>query len=235
MKQFFTFIIILILGINTSFSQCNRAAPFQDGPFGDYTINGTATLSFLLNGTKSLNFDSNFSTTSGPDLHVYLSKSTSVSTPGGNLTTPNTIDLGLLQSASGSQSYDLTNHSPSVSLDDYDYVIIHCKAYDHYWGSGTLGANQGTDCTSLLSIEDIQQHQTKIFPTVIQNNELIIEIISTENSFLNILSITGQKIRNSVILKDPRTQINTSFLEKGIYLIQVINQGKTFTKKIIIP
>ena len=235
MKYLLSIIAALVLGLNFGFSQCYREAPFANGPFGDYTINGTATITFLLDGSKTLDFDSNFSTTAGPDLHVYLSESASVSTPGGNLTTPNTIDLGLLKNASGTQSYDLSAITPVVNLNSYTYVIIHCKQYDHYWGSGTFGANQGSDCASLLSVDDFSLNQIKISPTLVTNNELNIELTSINNSVLNIYSVNGQKMKKSVILKNHKNTINTSSFEKSIYLIQVIEEGESITKKIIIP
>jgi hypothetical protein len=234
MKFIITFITIALFGVQTNYAQCYREAPFPAGPVGDYAINGTATISFLLNGTKTLAFDSNFSTDSGPDLHVYLSQSSTVSTPGGNLTTPNTIDLGLLQSPSGAQNYDLTAITPSVNLDNYTYVIIHCKQYDHGWGAGTFGSNQGGDCASLLSVENFSNTNTKIYPTIVTNNELYIESFSVGNSTLNIFTITGQKIRNSVILNSGKNFIDTSSFEKGIYLIQITNNGNPIIKKIII-
>lgn len=235
MKHLFTFIGIVLFGFNINFAQCYREAPFPAGPVGDYAIAGTAKLNFFLNETKTLTFDSNFSTAAGPDLHVYLSQSGTVSTPSGNLTTPNTIDLGLLQSNTGAQTYDLTSITPTVNLDSYTYVVIHCKEFDHGWGAGTFGSNEGTDCASLLSVNEFSLEKTKIFPTVVENNELFIELHSNENTFVNILAITGQKIRNSVVLKNGKNKIDTSFLSKGIYLFELIQQGKTVTKKIIIP
>ena len=100
MKLKYYTIAVFVLSFQVIIGQCIRTAPFQDGP--EYTLNGTAELNFLLDETKTLVFSSDFFTNSGPDLHVYLSNSSTVSTPvNGVLVTEDAIDLGLLQSSSG--------------------------------------------------------------------------------------------------------------------------------------
>jgi hypothetical protein len=75
------------------------------------------------NGSWKL-FLSNFSTTNGPDLHVYLSTDQNATT---------FIDLGLLKSTSGNQVYNL---SGDPGLATYKYVLIWCKQYAVYFGGG---------------------------------------------------------------------------------------------------
>jgi hypothetical protein len=75
------------------------------------------------NGTWKL-YLFNFSTTNGPDLHVYLE------------TTENAtsfIDLGLLKSTTGNQTYNI---SGNPSLATYKYIIIWCKQFGVFFGGG---------------------------------------------------------------------------------------------------
>lgn len=80
---------------------------------------------YELNGTKSLVFEG-FKTDSGPDLKVYLSKSTSNS---------NIVDLGALKSLSGNFNYTLDN---SVNLGEYKHVLIWCEDFSVLFGNGVL-------------------------------------------------------------------------------------------------
>jgi hypothetical protein len=67
-----------------------------------------------------------FSSSGGPDLHVYLSK---------EVQPVNFIDLGSLRSITGDQAYTIVG---SPDLATYRYVLIHCKAYNHLFGSAAL-------------------------------------------------------------------------------------------------
>ncbi len=75
------------------------------------------------NGTWKL-YLSDFSTTNGPDLHVYLANSVNASS---------FIDLGLLKSTSGNQTYNISGN-PSIS--NYKYVLIWCKQFSVFFGGG---------------------------------------------------------------------------------------------------
>lgn len=68
----------------------------------------------------------NFSSSSGPDLHVYLSQ---------ERLPVNFIDLGSLRSKTGDQAYSIPN---DANLTAYKYALIHCKAYNHLFGSAAL-------------------------------------------------------------------------------------------------
>lgn len=226
-------LLFAILTITTIEAQCIRTAPFANGPFGDYAINGVATLSFLTDGTKTLAFDSAFGTSSGPDLHVYLSQASTVSTPGGVLQTPNTIDLGLLKSASGSQSYDLSAISPVVNLDSYDYVIIHCKEFDHYWGTGTFGVTSGPDCAS-LSVFEAVENTIEVYPTLVRGDGFQIIIPNGKHAKAQLFSVTGKSVGQLHNLIDEINFVQTSFLPRGIYILQVEIDTKRQAQKIII-
>lgn len=233
MKIVSSILVVFILSFQAIYGQCIRTAPFVDGP--EYSLNGTATLNFLLDGTKTLDFSSNFSTDSGPDLHVYLSNSETVSTPvNGELVTEGAIDLGLLKSSSGSQSYDLSGISPVVDIDGYAYVVIHCAEFNHYWGTGTFGVKSGADCAN-LSAEGTTQTQFKVYPTKVENQVFYIENNGAEQPFVNIMSILGEVVQESVLLTEVRTSIDTSTLKSGIYMVQIVFENRMETYQIVIP
>lgn len=106
---------------------CSRHAPVFGVPSGDYDVDGSATLVDSL-GTLYLKFSSDFSTSPGPDLYVYLTETGEAPTAPGN----DDYEIALLISNTGAQTYTLPS---SISIDDYDYVTIHCKQYNHLWNS----------------------------------------------------------------------------------------------------
>ncbi len=233
MKLKYYTIAVFVLSFQVIIGQCIRTAPFQDGP--EYTLNGTAELNFLLDETKTLVFSSDFFTNSGPDLHVYLSNSSTVSTPvNGVLVTEDAIDLGLLQSSSGSQSYDLSALVPAVDIDAYTYVVIHCAEYNHYWGTGTFGVKSGADCAN-LSVGETTQNEFKVYPTKVENEVFYIENFGAEKPILNIMSILGEVVQESVLLTEVRTAIDTSTLKSGIYMVQIVFEKRMETYQIVIP
>ena len=91
---------------------------------GSYRVSGDVTVSTQSDGTIKVELESNFSTSSGPGLYVYLSNSTS----GG-------LDIGKLKSTSGSQTY---LPPANVTLSDYDYVLIWCKPFGVTFGQAKL-------------------------------------------------------------------------------------------------
>lgn len=94
-----------------------------------YSVSGTATLR-QTGSTISLVLESNFATSNGPGLFVYLAK-----TAAGSLNSQNSISLGNLQSTSGIQTYAVP---ASVSLTDFDYVVIYCLPFTVRFGTAQL-------------------------------------------------------------------------------------------------
>ncbi len=95
---------------------------FTSGPFG--TVTGKAEV-YELNAMFVLKI-SNFNTTNGPALHVYLSK---------EAMPVNYIDLGSLKSTNGSQVYNI----PAMpDFSQYKYISIHCVDFNHLFGSALI-------------------------------------------------------------------------------------------------
>ncbi|HEU5166099.1 MAG TPA: DM13 domain-containing protein [Chitinophagaceae bacterium] len=108
--------------VDTSMANIRFNGTFGNGPYG--AVNGTAKIYFQ-NNQYILALE-NFSSSNGPDLHVYISK---------ELQPVNYIDLGKLQAVSGNQQYQLTEN---ISFSEYKYALIHCQQYNHLFGSADL-------------------------------------------------------------------------------------------------
>ena len=95
---------------------------FSNGPYG--RVMGNVEIlkqdsGFILRLKK-------FSSSSGPDLHVYLSKEQQPR---------NFIDLGSLRSRTGDQAYRVPENT---DVNAYPFALIHCQAYNHLFGSARL-------------------------------------------------------------------------------------------------
>lgn len=100
-----------------------KSGMFMNGPYG--SVAGNAHVYVNLNGPLDMALEG-FNTSNGPDLYVYLSK---------EIMPVNFISLGALKSTSGNQIYEV----PGVpDLNEYKYVCIHCKQYNHLFGYALL-------------------------------------------------------------------------------------------------
>jgi hypothetical protein len=108
--------------VDTTVAMGRYAGMFINGPYG--SVSGTAKI--YLQGTQYKLALENVMISNGPDLHVYVSKEILPST---------FIDLGRLQSVAGNQLYNIPD-APDFS--QYKYALIHCKQYNHLFGSAEL-------------------------------------------------------------------------------------------------
>lgn len=140
MKQNIILTSLITIIIFASCSKQSSIAP------ANITDNDTASSNLILTGTFSsvgsetvmghsriYNNDgkytlvlNDFSTTAGPDLHVYLSQ---------EAPPIHFIDLGKLRANSGTQVYDIPG-MPDFNL--YTFVLIHCQQYNHLFGESEL-------------------------------------------------------------------------------------------------
>lgn len=114
--------IILDDIVDTTIAVPGNNGNFMNGPYG--RVSGMATL-YNQNGRYILALE-DMNISNGPQLHVYLSK---------EVQPVNFIDLGPLQSTMGNQLYNITG-SPDFS--QYKYALVHCKKYNHLFGSAEL-------------------------------------------------------------------------------------------------
>jgi len=108
--------------VDTTIAMGKYTGTFINGPYG--SVSGSAKI-YLQNNQYKLALE-NITISNGPDLHVYLSK---------EVLPANFIDLGNLQSVAGNQLYNIPGNP---NFTQYKYALIHCKRYNHLFGSAEL-------------------------------------------------------------------------------------------------
>jgi hypothetical protein len=114
--------IVLDNTVDTTVAEPGNNGNFINGPYG--RVSGMATV-YNQNGNFILALE-DMNISNGPQLHVYISK---------EMQPVNFIDLGPLQSTLGNQLYNIPGN-PDFS--QYKYALVHCKKYNHLFGSAKL-------------------------------------------------------------------------------------------------
>lgn len=216
MKTTILSFIILLFTLPSINSQCSvRTSTFQNG---DYVVTGTARLEFSSTGKKILSFD-NFSTMAGPDVDVYLSN------------TNNSVTGGIKIS---DVSYSTTSQytvPTGIDINDYQYIVLWCTDFGQYWGFGQLSAETTATCVTTLSVDNNFIDKIGVYPNPTSD---IIHISGTNinSAEIRIFDFLGKTVFQKNNNLDQ--EINLSHLKKGIYLLQINNQGKINTKKIVL-
>ncbi|TAE59887.1 MAG: hypothetical protein EAZ89_02020 [Bacteroidetes bacterium] len=91
-----------------------------------YNVSGGASLAPTATGLV-INLLDNFLSQSGPGLYVYLSDSP-ISVNGG-------VEIAKLRKTSGADSYVVP---AGVTLDEFDYILIHCKPFNVTFGAAKI-------------------------------------------------------------------------------------------------
>ncbi len=99
---------------------------FINGPYG--SVRGSVHVVKNTNGSLELLIE-NLQSSNGPDLQVYISK---------EVQPVNFISLGALKSVNGNQVYSISG-MPDIA--EYKYALIHCRAFNHLFGSAELMKN----------------------------------------------------------------------------------------------
>lgn len=103
-----------------------RAGAFSGN--NGYSVSGEATI-VDVDGQKVLAFGDNFSSSSGPDLEVYLSKNNVQAGEGlGEF-----VSLSGLQANNGKQVYSVPDN-----IDEFQSVVIWCRAFSAQFGAADL-------------------------------------------------------------------------------------------------
>lgn len=100
---------------------------------GAHETKGTATVLQLADGKKTLRL-SDFATSNGPDVHVYL-VAASDAKDNDSVTKVGFVDLGSLKGNMGDQNYDLP---AGTDLAKYRSVTIWCKRFSVNFGTAPL-------------------------------------------------------------------------------------------------
>ena len=100
---------------------------------GAHETKGTATVFQLADGKKTLRL-TNFATSNGPDVHVYLVAAQDAK-DNDSVTKADYVDLGSMKGNIGDQNYDLP---ANADLAKYRAVTIWCKRFSVNFGTAPL-------------------------------------------------------------------------------------------------
>jgi len=100
---------------------------------GAHETKGMATVFQLADGKKTLRL-TNFATSNGPDVHVYLVAATDAK-DNDSVTKADVVDLGTLKGNIGDQNYELP---ANADLAKYRAVTIWCKRFSVNFGTAPL-------------------------------------------------------------------------------------------------
>lgn len=218
MKVLFVSIGLVLMSQLVAQNICKRVVEDFGTSSGDYLVEGSATL-VDSNGILHLMLSSDFSTNAGPDLHLYLAENDEApteATTSGNVSTGNVhVEVHLLNSNSGSQSFEVPGE---YALSDFDYVLIHCKEYAHFWDGGALGDEV---CEDVNGLENSLTERVAVFPNP-TSDFLNIEVENVNN--VRVIGADGV-----VVLKAKTNYLNVSSLQNGAYIVLVeTEEGKVF-------
>ncbi len=196
------------LAISAYSQACSRnTSTFVKAKVG-YDIAGVATLKNE-NNQKTLSLDKNFSTVSGPDLHIYLGTKNESPSAFGN----KTALISLLKSNTGEQIFSVHD---SVNISAYDYVLIHCLAGNHFWGGGQLQAISGV-CPIINGLDDLNTINKSAFFNQ-ETKSLIITNIEINDKII-IYNALGNIIYDNLA----QSEITLNNISKGIHLAKYID------------
>ena len=122
--------------VNEQFPTASAASnQLASGQFHDgaHETKGTATVFQLADGKKTLRL-TNFATSNGPDVHVYLVAANDAK-DNDTVTKAGFIDIGSLKGNIGDQNYDLP---ANADLTKYRAVTIWCKRFSVNFGTAPL-------------------------------------------------------------------------------------------------
>src|ERR1044071_8009701 len=124
--------------VNEQFQTASAASnQLASGQFhsGAHETKGMATVFQVAGGKKTLRL-TNFETSNGPDVHVYLVAAQDAK-DNDTVTNAGFVDLGSLKGNIGDQNYDLPAHA---DLANYRAVTIWCKRFSVNFGTAPLNS-----------------------------------------------------------------------------------------------
>lgn len=128
---FFLF-IITVFGVSKA-QKCSRSGDFYNST--DIKTSGGVNVFQNKKGKLVIKINGDFKTQEGPDLDVYLSSTEKV----GEGTSTRVDNLFSLEAA---QRYVT---SDPILLEEFEYVVIHCTKWNHWYGSAKLGQSSGCE------------------------------------------------------------------------------------------
>jgi hypothetical protein len=147
-----------------------QALDLESGNFHDgaHKTSGVATVLQLPDGKRALRL-TNFMTSNGPDVHVYLVAAKDA-TDSATVKQAGFIDLGSIKGNIGDQNYDVP---ADADLNKYQAVTIWCARFNVNFGTAPLVAQSGASSPKALALGNFHDgaHKTSGMATVYQLGE----------------------------------------------------------------
>lgn len=210
--KFLTLTLLGLFAVFNSYAQsCSRSGSITNA--SSYAnISGDISLVKVAD-TVWIKLESNFTTTSAPDLDVYIGNAEN--------SVQNAIKIEPLKSFTGEQLYKLPL---GTNVNDYNVVTIHCTQYNSLFGYALMTTG---DCEFTTSSTEIVKNQLVIST----NNNLITwqQENTNQNSQFTLFNISGNLIATA-------TGSNGNFFapNTGIYILQEFTNGKVTNHKIVV-
>ncbi|MFK8061386.1 MAG: DM13 domain-containing protein [Polaribacter sp.] len=223
--------------LSFSFFQINGQCTENASNFGNntstqsYNISGDVSVILNKNNTITINFGSNFSTASGPDVRLYLIKSEGKSIAQLKSLNPENLDnisFGLI-GFSGTQSYTKTIPA-GVDISAYDTVFFFCLQFTAFWDVGTFNPFTSNNC-SVLNIDAFSVDKISVYPNPAKN-QILISNIDAVSAEIRIFNVLGKQVFHQKNIKEKT--IDISSFNKGIYLVKIDVDGKSKTQKLVV-
>jgi len=128
-------------GFPTAKADSEEVQPLESGSFHSilHPTQGTATIYRVGNGSRILRF-TNFNTSNGPDVHVYLVAAQDAN-DAATVLSAGFIDLGSIKGNIGDQNYAVGS---DVDLSKYRAVSVWCKRFSVNFGTAPLTTTHTT-------------------------------------------------------------------------------------------
>ena len=229
--------LLLTAFLSFTFLQINAQCSENASNFGNntstpsYNVSGDISVTLNTNNTIIINFASNYSTASGPDVRLYLIKSEGKSIAELKSLNPENVEnisFGLV-GFSGAQNY--TQSIPNgVDISEYDTVFFFCLQFTAFWDVGTFTPFSSTNC-SVLSTVALPVDKIEFYPNPAKD-KIQISNIGGVSAEIRIFNALGKQVLHQP--KITKKTIDISSFHKGIYIVKISVDGKSKTKKLVI-
>ncbi|RZJ34358.1 MAG: T9SS type A sorting domain-containing protein [Flavobacterium sp.] len=126
---------------------------------------------------------------------------------------------------------------PYYSLMSDPYIYLVCSAQDgtNIYNRGIANGGEPTDCSMLLSVENVRASGNALFPNPCVSMLQVNVSEALRSATLIASNMLGQKVLVAENLNGAEASVDVSALSKGLYVIQLYNEGKIiFTGKVLV-
>jgi hypothetical protein len=237
--------LLLSVLLSFTFFQLSAQCSVQATNFGNntittsYNVSGDVSVTINNDNTITLALGDNFRTAPGPDVRAYLVNSEGRSTAQLKELNPNDLDnisFGLISCtrcnpvipSNGAQV--LTVNITDKDITKYDTVFFYCLEFTSFWDLGSFTPFSSNNC-SVLSTETISENNISIYPNP-TTDKIFISNLESSNTQIRIFNVLGKIVHQQK--NNLENGISLSQFPKGIYMLQVVADNKTLSKKLVL-